>query len=38
MKESTVRKVLAVLLGLSVAAVIIWNIMEAELLIIGLNK
>lgn len=38
MKDSLARKVLAVLLGISVAAVIIWNIMEADLLIIGLNK
>lgn len=37
MKGTTVKKVLAVILGLSVVALIVWNIMQAELLIIGLN-
>ncbi len=37
MKDTTVKKVLAVILGLSVVALIVWNIMQAELLIIGLN-
>lgn len=38
MKDSSVKKVMAVILGVSVVVLIIWNVMKGDLIIIGLRN
>lgn len=38
MRDSFIKKVMAVILGIGVVALIVWNVAEANLLIVGINK
>lgn len=38
MKDTFIKKVMAVVLGICIVVMIVWNIMTSDLVIIGLNK